>query len=121
MRTCRMTPEDHDRALAEVSHLPHALAAALVAMQSDRAMEIAGKGFLDTTRIAGGDGALWRDIFLDNRENVRTALATLRRHLDQFESLLDPARAEELRQWLNQNAARREALLQEKLREITPD
>src|SRR5688572_24160045 len=35
MHTCRMTPADHDVALAEVSHLPHALAAALVALQSE--------------------------------------------------------------------------------------
>jgi prephenate dehydrogenase len=121
MRTCQMSPEAHDQALAEVSHLPHALAAALVGMQTDQAMELAGKGFLDTTRIASGDGGLWRDIFLDNRENVRAALAKLRSSLDQFESLLDPARAEELRKWLDQNAARREAVLKEKLREITPD
>src|SRR5258706_1205163 len=46
MRTCRMNPADHDRALAEVSHLPHALAAALVTMQSPTAMELAGGGTL---------------------------------------------------------------------------
>src|SRR5438876_5521108 len=85
MRTCRMTPTDHDRALAEVSHLPHALAAALVTMQSPEAMALAGKGFLDTTRIAGGDGGLWRDIFLDNASNMRSALAKLRGQLDALE------------------------------------
>jgi prephenate dehydrogenase len=121
MRTCRMTPEAHDRALAEVSHLPHALAAALVTMQSDEALELAGKGFLDTTRIASGDGGLWRDIFQDNAPNVRAALAKLRGLLDDFERLLDPAKGEQLRQWLDDAAARRQALLQEKLREITPD
>lgn len=121
MRTCRMSPDDHDRALAEVSHLPHALAAALVGMQSEDALNLAGKGFLDTTRIAGGDGGLWRDIFLDNAENVRRALGHLRGQLEAFERLLDPARAEELRQWLDAAAAKREALLQEKLREVTPD
>jgi len=121
MRTCRMSPEAHDRALAEVSHLPHALAAALVTMQSPEALELAGKGFLDTTRIAGGDGGLWRDIFQDNAPNVRAALARLRGLLDDFERLLDLAKGEELRQWLDAAAARRQALLQEKLREITPD
>jgi prephenate dehydrogenase len=121
MRTCRMSPEDHDRALAEVSHLPHALAAALVTLQSPEALELAGKGFLDTTRIAGGDGGLWRDIFQDNAPNVRAALARLRGLLDEFERLLEPARGDELRRWLDEAAARRQALLQEKLREITPD
>ena len=121
MRTCRMSPADHDRALAEVSHLPHAVAAALVAMQSPDALTLAGKGFLDTTRIAGGNGGLWRDIFLDNATNVRAALARLRGQLEDFERLLDGGKAEELRQWLDAAAAKRQALLREKLREVTPD
>jgi prephenate dehydrogenase len=121
MHTCRMSPADHDRALAEVSHLPHALAAALVTMQSPEAMELAGKGFLDTTRIAGGDGGLWRDIFIDNAPNVRAAIAKLRPQLDAVESLMEPGKGEELRRWLDAAAAKRQALLQEKLREVTPD
>jgi prephenate dehydrogenase len=121
MQTCRMTPAEHDAALAEVSHLPHALAAALVAMQSDKALELAGKGFLDTTRIAGGDGGLWRDIFQDNADNVRAAVAKLRGMLDHFESLLAPGRGEELRVWLDSAAGKRAAVLAQKLREVTPD
>jgi prephenate dehydrogenase len=104
-----------------VSHLPHALAAALVTMQSHEAMELAGKGFLDTTRIAGGDGGLWRDIFIDNAPNVRAAIAKLRAQLDAVESLMEPGKGEELRRWLDAAAAKRQALLQEKLREVTPD
>jgi prephenate dehydrogenase len=121
MHTFQMSPTDHDRALAEVSHLPHALAAALVTMQSPEAMELAGKGFLDTTRIAGGDGGLWRDIFIDNAANVRAAIAKLRAQLDVVEQMMEPAKAEELRRWLDAAAAKRQALLQEKLREVTPD
>ena len=121
MRTCRMTPEAHDRTLAQVSHLPHALAAALVAMQSPDGLALAGKGFLDTTRIAGGDGGLWRDIFIDNAANMRAAIDKLRGMLDQFEALLAPAKGEELRRWLDETARKREALLAEKLREVTPD
>ena len=121
MRTCRMSPETHDRTLAEVSHLPHALAAALVAMQSPDGLALAGKGFLDTTRIAGGDGGLWRDIFIDNAANMRAAIEKLRGMLHQFEGLLEPGKGEELRRWLDEAARKREALLAEKLREVTPD
>ena len=121
MTITRMTPAEHDRALAQVSHLPHAVAAALVAMQSDEAMRLAGKGFLDTTRVAGGDGGLWRDIFLDNADNMRAAIGELRRQLEAFERLLEPGRGEELRKWLDQAAEKRGALLAEKLREVTPD
>lgn len=121
MRTCQMTPADHDRALAMVSHLPHALAAALVDIQSDQAMQLAGKGFLDTTRIASGDAGLWRDIFLDNAGNMRQAIGQIRTALEQFERLLEPSNGEALRTWLASAAAKREALLREKLREVTPD
>ena len=70
MRTTHLSPGEHDRLLADASHLPHLIAAALVSIQEDRAISVAGPGFKDTTRIAAGDAALWRDIFLDNREGV---------------------------------------------------
>lgn len=121
MRTTHRSPEDHDRLLGDVSHLPHLLAAALVAMQSDAGLDLCGKGFLDTTRIAGGDGALWRDIFLDNADNVKAGLSRLRTQLANVEKMLDAKSADALRDWLNAAAERRENLLQQKLREINPD
>lgn len=121
MRICRLSPEQHDSLLADISHLPHAVAAALVAMQTDRAMKLAGKGFLDTTRIAGGDGRLWRDILLDNRDNLRNALNRLRQQLAALDELLHPARAEELAAWLDAAAQRRQHVLRQKLREVSPD
>jgi prephenate dehydrogenase len=107
MRVTRLSPDDHDRLLADVSHLPHAVAAALVAMQSDQALRVAGKGFLDATRIAAGDAGLWRDICLDNADSLRDSLHRFRRHLERFEELLDPSRADELRQWLDSAARKR--------------
>ncbi len=117
MHTTRMTPAEHDAALAGVSHLPHAVAAALVAMQRPEALKLCGKGFLDATRIAGGDGGLWRDIFIDNADQVRAALGELREMLAKFETLLDPEKGEELRAWLDEAAKAREALVRERLRE----
>lgn len=107
MRVTRLSPDDHDRLLADVSHLPHALAAALVAMQQDQAFPLAGKGFLDATRIAAGDGGLWRDILLDNSDNLRDSLRRLRGHLDRLETMLDPQKSEELRHWLESAAQKR--------------
>jgi prephenate dehydrogenase len=121
MRTTRFSPPEHDRLLAEVSHLPHALAAALVTLQSDKALTLAGKGFLDATRIAGGDGALWRDILMDNRDNVLASIAELKKHLGELEKLLGGEGREELAKWLDRAAARRAKLLEQKLREINPD
>jgi prephenate dehydrogenase len=121
MRTTQLPPAEHDKLLAEVSHLPHALAAALVTLQSEGALGLAGKGFLDTTRIAGGDGALWRDILLDNRDNVLASIGVLKEHLGELEQFLRGDRREELAAWLNRAAARRQALLAQKLREMNPD
>jgi prephenate dehydrogenase len=121
MRTTRLSPPDHDRLLADISHLPHLLAAALVAMQDEKALELCGKGFLDTTRIAGGDGALWRDILIDNADNLHAAIDRLQAQLAGVRAMLTPAAAESLRQWLDAAAARRQELLSRKLREINPD
>ena len=121
MRTTTLSPQEHDQLLAEVSHLPHALAAALVTLQSDKALTLAGKGFLDATRIAGGDGALWRDILMDNRDHVLASIGVLKRHLGELEKLLSGEGREELAAWLDRAAARRAKLLEQKLREINPD
>jgi prephenate dehydrogenase len=110
MRVTRMTPHDHDRWLAHVSHLPHALAAALVSLQPPEALAVAGKGFLDATRIAAGDPVMWRDILVDNRDNLKSALVQLRARLDEFEHLLDPEKSTQLQAWLARAAEQRSQL-----------
>jgi len=110
MRLRRLTPAEHDKFLSDISHLPHALAAALVSMQTDKSLELAGKGFSDTTRIAAGDAELWRDIFLDNRDNLRDGIHAVRSELDRLLKLLDTQDAAALKDWLSTAAARRTAL-----------
>ena len=107
MRLCRVSPQEHDRRLADVSHLPHALAAALMSIQEPQSIPLAGKGFHDMTRIAGGDGVLWRDIFLDNRDNVLLGIGRLKQRLDLLSDMLENNQDQALRDWLNQVAARR--------------
>ncbi len=110
MRTIRLSPEEHDRQVADVSHLPHALAAAMVAMQRDEAIPLAGKGFLDATRIAAGDGGLWRDIFIDNRDNLRSSIQRFQENLEGLLAFLDPQNAEALKSWLDEAAQRRQQI-----------
>jgi prephenate dehydrogenase len=110
MRTSRLSPAEHDRRLADVSHLPHAVAAALVSMQDPASFEFAGKGFTDATRIAAGDGGLWRDILIDNRENVLTSLDRLRGQLDALATRLRDNDPEGLKNWLDAAATKRGAL-----------
>jgi prephenate dehydrogenase len=117
MRVIRMDAAGHDRFLADISHLPHLLAAALVAMQEDAALELCGSGFLDATRIAGGDGGLWKDILLDNAGNLRDSIARLQREISRVLQMLDENREEALAKWLNAAAQRRAKLVDRKLRD----
>lgn len=90
-RVVVLDPAVHDRAVAAISHLPHmaawALVAAVVAFEPD-ALQIAARGFKDTTRIAASDPDVWRDILVDNREAVRGSLGAFRQALDDLEALV---------------------------------
>jgi len=69
----RLSPLEHDRVFAAVSHLPHLLAYALVddianKPHADLLFQYAASGFRDFTRIAGSSPEMWRDISLANRD-----------------------------------------------------
>jgi prephenate dehydrogenase len=76
MRTVRAEAAAHDRWVAAVSHLPHAVAFALMnaAGKEPAALEAAAGSFLDMTRVAGSDVEMWTDIFMTNREAVAAAV-----------------------------------------------
>lgn len=91
-RPLRMTPAAHDRAMAWVSHLPHAAAFALAAAVGAVADEVAGLwggGFADTTRVAASDPTMWRDIFLANRAPLLAALDGLGAELASLRGAVD--------------------------------
>ena len=74
-----LTPEEHDKVFAAVSHLPHLLAYALVddierKPHSDLLFQYAASGFRDFTRIAGSSPEMWRDISLANQAALLTEL-----------------------------------------------
>jgi prephenate dehydrogenase len=80
-----MSPAEHDRAVAAVSHVPHVVASALAAATPAELWPLAASGWLDTTRIAAGDPELWRQILGENRRHTLKALA-------QFEKVLTALR-----------------------------
>lgn len=73
-RVFRMTPREHDEAVAAISHLPHAIASVLAAMTPAKYLPLVAGGWLDTTRVAAGDVDLWRQILLDNRLAVAQSM-----------------------------------------------
>jgi prephenate dehydrogenase len=87
-RVVRMTPDEHDAAVASISHAPHLVAAALAATSPRQHLRLIGGGWRDTTRIAAGDPELWRQIFLDNREQLLRSLANFSAVIDQYQQAL---------------------------------
>jgi prephenate dehydrogenase len=95
-----LSAPDHDAAVAKISHLPQ-IAASLVAKQLTGTpaewMELAGQGLRDTTRIAGSDEKLWKEIIYSNRAEISQLLISLQNDLTQMiASLDDPAKIAEL-------------------------
>jgi prephenate dehydrogenase len=84
-----MTPEEHDRALALTSHLPHLIASALAGALPAELHELTATGFRDATRIAAGAPALWTAILMQNRQAVLDALARLTERLVCFRAALE--------------------------------
>jgi prephenate dehydrogenase len=70
----RLSPEVHDHLVAQISHVPHLAAYALVSAADGEALPLVGRGFVDTTRIAASAEVLWSDIFRENRGPVLDAL-----------------------------------------------
>jgi len=92
---CCMEAEHHDRIFAEISHLPHAVAYALVHavgtadVEGENVLSYSAGGFKDFTRIASSDPVMWRDIALMNRDALlasidgfSVSLAELRNRID---------------------------------------
>ena len=65
-----MTPSQHDRSVALISHLPHIIAFGLAGAVPEKDMAYAAESFRDTTRIASSDPNLWADIFITNRKEA---------------------------------------------------
>jgi prephenate dehydrogenase len=87
-----MSPEDHDAAVAVVSHVPQ-VAASLVASRlrsvSDSAAGLSGQGIRDVTRIAASDPQLWTQILAGNASAVREVLAHVHAELTEVIGALD--------------------------------
>jgi prephenate dehydrogenase len=95
---CSMEPGHHDRIFAEISHLPHMVAYALVHavgtadVEGENVLSYTAGGFRDFTRIASSDPVMWRDIAMMNRQALLASidgfsksLAELRQHIDRSE------------------------------------
>jgi len=89
-----MGPDEHDEIMAMISHLPHFAAYALVdaVSKADGAgsmRRFAAGGLRDTTRIAGSDPKMWRDIFSMNKERLIESINTFERSLSELKEMVE--------------------------------
>jgi prephenate dehydrogenase len=112
-RVERMSPGDHDRALAWTSHLVHALSFVLadsVAASDRRQLRFAGPSLREATRVAGSSPELWSDIFLANGRAVGEAIDVFTKRLGELRRAIGAADAEAMRELLESGRAARLAL-----------
>jgi prephenate dehydrogenase len=85
-----MTAQEHDEAVARVSHLPHLLAATLMSLaESDPVtLGLAGGGFRDLTRIAAGDSRWWAEVLAANSSQVAASIDELQQSLATWKETL---------------------------------
>ncbi len=106
-KTQMLKPAQHDQILAFTSHLPQVMASVLMSAVAKnvphrKLANLVGNGFRDTTRLAASDAAMWTDIVLDNRENLRKATKRLQDELAIFGKALSKADARALQAYFKQ-------------------
>ncbi len=87
MKPYFMSAQEHDRAVARVSHLPHLLAGTLCIVSGENSFDLrpyAGPGFRDTTRVASGSPDIWDSIIFDNQDEILSALKDYSRSLNEL-------------------------------------
>ena len=112
-RVIALPREDHDKAVAVVSHVPHIMASSLVQLASRHAddqqalMRLAAGGFKDSTRIAAGSPELWCGIAFDNKDALSDGLDEIQGIIGAF---ADALASDDLTALLADAAAARRAL-----------
>ena len=90
-----MTFEDHDYILSLTSHLPHAVAYSIVKTAinnedkfKDDVIQYSAGGLRDFTRIAASDPLMWKDIFIDNSDNILKVLDNYSKNLEEIKNAI---------------------------------
>ncbi len=111
-----MSPKMHDQLFANVSHVPHAVAAALINATKWNDMKYAGKGFIDTSRVASGPSNIWMDIFLSNAENISGGLSAVIEELSKLKDSMDSKDSDKIKNLLEKARQKRSKLIEHKIK-----
>lgn len=100
--TIKLTPEEHDKATAAISHVPHIVAASLVNLvqntDDERAVckTIAAGGFKDITRVASSSPTMWQHIFMSNRDAVLELIDAYINEVNKFRDAISASDSDEI-------------------------
>lgn len=115
-RVVSLPREDHDQAVAVVSHVPHMVASSLMRLALDHAdennalMRLAAGGFKDTTRVAAGSPELWCGIAFDNANALASGLHEMEGIIAAYAEAIERKDASVLTELLRVSADARQAL-----------
>jgi prephenate dehydrogenase len=112
-----MTPAEHDRIFANVSHVPHITAAALINANNNEELKFAGKGFMDTSRIASGPANIWADVLLTNANNTTKGIDKIIAELIKLKKAIKKENKREIEKLLEKARTKRAALIKYKIKQ----
>ncbi len=110
MRVYIMSPQEHDKEISRISHLPHTMASAIACFTDPSDMKFIGTGFRDTTRIASGDPELWASILMANRANVSADISSSMKIMRLIQKALNRENRSELKKILSKAKNKRDRL-----------
>ena len=111
-----MTPTEHDRILANISHLPHVTAAALINANNSEELKLAGKGFIDTSRVASGPANIWADVLLTNADNTTRGIDKIIAELSKLKKAIKSQDKRQIEKLLEAARSKRAALIKYKIK-----
>ena len=111
-----MSPDEHDRILGRVSHLPHVTAAALVNASELEHLRFAGKGFIDTSRIASGPPNIWCDILVTNSKNTASGIGKVIKELTKLKKAIEKKDQKQITKLLTDANLKRAELIKYKVK-----
>jgi prephenate dehydrogenase len=111
-----MSPNEHDRIFGCVSHLPHITAASLMNATADGMLKYAGKGFIDSSRIASGPVNIWADILLANPKNSIRGIDRIIQELGKVKKALKRQDRREVERLLAKAREKRAAMMKYKIK-----
>lgn len=113
-----LTPEEHDRLVPAVSHLPQLASVALMLTIGGRDRGVGGPALRDMTRLAESSPALWEELLASSRETVVGEIQRFRAYLTELEIAL--GLGENVTNQLERARALRQRMMDESVTELPP-